>query len=393
METPASHASRLRMQTKTLEKNPPSKLTIGWDIGGAHVKMVMMDANGLVVGVHQVPCPLWKGIDQLTKVISKLKPLFSSSVTQVKHAITMTGELADVFESRQYGVLAIAECLEQSLGGSLFYFALNQDAPRQSVWYAKHQLPQAWLDVASANWAASATYIAELTKEGVVVDIGSSTTDITRIQEHRLANNGMTDAGRMAAGELFYSGVVRTPIMAIAQQLPFRGQWVNVAAEHFATTADVYRLTGELAQEFDMADTADGQDKTLVSSARRLARMIGHDVEDASLSEWQQFASHISILHQEPIRRALLQTFSRSLVPNSFKESNQNERRSNLVSHLPLIAMGAGAFLVQSIAKQWHLKCISAEQFVVSEDKRLKYEAEVCFPAYAVAALLIRQGG
>jgi (4-(4-[2-(gamma-L-glutamylamino)ethyl]phenoxymethyl)furan-2-yl)methanamine synthase len=32
-----------------------------------------------------------------------------------------------------------------------------------------------------------------------------------------------------------------------------------------------------------MADTADGKGKTMLESARRLARMIGYDVEDKSL--------------------------------------------------------------------------------------------------------------
>lgn len=393
METHASHASRLTMQTITAEKNIASMTTIGWDIGGAHVKMVMIDTNGQVVFVEQLPCPLWKGLDQLTGVITKLTPLISPYGSHLRHAITMTGELVDVFISREAGVMAIAECLEQRLSGPKYYFALDQKAPEQNAWVSKPQLSEAWLNVASANWAASATFIATLIKDAVIVDIGSSTTDIILIQNHRLATSGKTDAERMAAGELCYTGVVRTPLMALGQQFPFRGQWVNVAAEYFATTADVYRLTGNLAQDYDMADTADGQDRSPLSSARRLARMIGRDVEDASIREWQQLASHISVIHQEPIRRALLLMFSRHASSDWLAGDNHEPHQRNVISPYPLIAMGAGAFVVKDMARQWNLNCLSAEQFVVSEDKRLQQQAQVCFPAYAVAALLIRQGG
>ena len=60
-----------------------------------------------------------------------------------------------------------------------------------------------------------------------------------------------TDAARLATGELVYHGVVRTPLCALAARVPFRGSAVSVMNEFFATTADVYRLTGELDPAHD----------------------------------------------------------------------------------------------------------------------------------------------
>ena len=46
-------------------KPGPSKPIIGWDIGGAHLKAVLLDANGNVLNIKQLPCPLWRGLHEL----------------------------------------------------------------------------------------------------------------------------------------------------------------------------------------------------------------------------------------------------------------------------------------------------------------------------------------
>ena len=43
---------------------------IGWDIGGAHLKAALLDGSGEVLQVLQLPCQLWKGLDQLEKAIN-----------------------------------------------------------------------------------------------------------------------------------------------------------------------------------------------------------------------------------------------------------------------------------------------------------------------------------
>ncbi|HSF71437.1 MAG TPA: hydantoinase/oxoprolinase family protein, partial [Methylotenera sp.] len=171
------------------------------------------------------------------------------------------------------------------------------------------------------------------------------------------------------------TGVVRTPVMALAQKLSFESHKINVAMEYFATMADVYRLTGELLPEYDMAETADGKGKTPLESARRLARMIGHDV-DASYDskKWIKLALTCRNLQLQQIKTAIL----KQLKPN-----------------MPIIGAGAGRFLVKAIADD--LACDfmhvceaisirSAEQSVSTHT----HDIEVCFPAYAVAYLRVK---
>jgi len=35
---------------------------IGWDVGGAHLKAVLINAQGQVLHAKQVYCPLWRGL-------------------------------------------------------------------------------------------------------------------------------------------------------------------------------------------------------------------------------------------------------------------------------------------------------------------------------------------
>ena len=106
----------------------------------------------------------------------------------------------------------------------------------------------------------------------------------------RVVAAGRDDAARLASGELVYQGVVRTPLCALGPRIEFRGAHYNVMNELFATSADVYRLTGELDPAHDQHPAADGAPKDRAATQRRLARMIGLDARDASDEQWLRFA-------------------------------------------------------------------------------------------------------
>jgi len=96
-----------------------------------------------------------------------------------------------------------------------------------------------------------------------------------------VAARGYTDAQRLAAGELVYTGLVRSFIMACATACRFKGFWTPLINENFANMADVYRILGSLPADADMMATADGREKTRKGSLARLARMVGADAADA----------------------------------------------------------------------------------------------------------------
>lgn len=265
-----------------------AKEILGWDIGGAHLKMARIDAGGAVLETAQFATPLWLGLHTLAEAFAALKSRLAGGAT--RHALTMTGELVDIFPTRADGVRALldlfarhfepASTLVYTLKDGLIPFA---DAAGRSI------------DVASANWHATARYVATAAGTGILVDVGSTSTDIIPFQSHRLCNQGRTDQERLRCGELVYTGIVRTPVMALVQRVPFAGEWQNVAAELFATSADVYRVTGELDEADDLMAAADNGGKAVADSVRRLARMLGADLQPSDGTEaWRELAQFIA---------------------------------------------------------------------------------------------------
>jgi len=343
-----------------------NQCVIGWDIGGAHVKAVMLDAQGHIVRVSQQACALWKGLHLLEAALKEILQQWQLQPAECAHAVTMTGELVDLFEHRIQGVQAIAETVLKYMPNAVFYMATPDRGAEFTATVSGHET-----GIASMNWHASAQCLAMRNATAMlVVDIGSTTTDITLCEKQQVIASGWTDAARMRQHGLFYSGVVRTPLMALGPYIEWQAQVQHIAAEYFATTADVYRVLGELSPQYDLADTADGQSRSISASMRRLARMVGHDLEDVETQIWHSLAQ---AFRQRQIT-CLLQAIQSNLVQH----------------HVPVSAitgLGAGSFLLPELAQALNLPYIPASSWMAATQPKLKDDAEVCFPAYAVARL------
>ncbi len=79
-----------------------------------------------------------------------------------------------------------------------------------------------------------------------------------------------------------YAGVRRTPICALATELPLRGIPTGLAAEIFASTLDIYLVLGDIEAEPENSSTADGRPATVAAARDRLARMVGADRDSFS---------------------------------------------------------------------------------------------------------------
>ena len=117
-------------------------------------------------------------------------------------------------------------------------------------------------------------------RDALFIDIGSTTTDLIPVVAGRVAAVGYSDAERLAAGELIYTGMTRSFVMSLASRAPFRGAWTPLMNEYFASSADVHRILGDLPDGADKMATADGREKTVEASRARLARMIGREADE-----------------------------------------------------------------------------------------------------------------
>jgi len=98
-----------------------SDATLGWDVGGAHLKAALVSATGEVLEVYQVACPLWRGIAELDQALAEV--LGQLETIPQQHAITMTGELVDIFLSRREGVMQIAQFMADHLNGEVLFYS------------------------------------------------------------------------------------------------------------------------------------------------------------------------------------------------------------------------------------------------------------------------------
>ena len=180
-----------------------SKQYFGWDIGGAHLKIAKLSDDGNILKVRQIVCPLWLGVGELSRAVALLD--FDIDGEDAVHAVTMTGELCDVFENRSAGVKQIVECLLPHLNAS----ATIRIYGGYDGWLSPEQAAGRYtLSVASANWLALGAFTAEIIGDGVLVDVGSTTTDISPIINAQVQCAGKNDASRLACEELVYTGVV-----------------------------------------------------------------------------------------------------------------------------------------------------------------------------------------
>lgn len=330
---------------------------VGWDLGGAHVKAALCQ-NGTIRKVWQLPCPLWQGLecfDQAVRTISAFLPACG-------HGVTMTGEMTDIFPHRQAGVQALLARFATLVQGDVHVFADTGFIPLSELNLANCR------HIGSQNWRLPGLWLSQQVADALYIDVGSTTTDILVIADHRLVVRSEGDHQRLRTGELLYLGVVRTPLMALAQEVPFQGYCVPLMAEHFATTADVYRILERLPPVKDQAGTADGGGKTVGASMRRLARMIGLDFEDAPPSAWHRLACSF--------HEILLQRLTLACLRHCRGKPC-------------LVGAGVGRFIVPELARRLALPCRDFTDFV-PEIPGDSFTAADCAPAAALALLLSR---
>ncbi len=361
---------------------------VGWDIGGAHVKACMVERGDgeqkpAVRDIAQWPCPLWQGLAHLDTTIALARTrwpeAWDARAGDTQHVATMTGEMVDLFANREDGVRRLAAFLAEALGPSLRLYA---GTPTRR-WVSAQAVEAHWPAIASANWRATAEAVALRCADAVLVDIGSTTTDLTVLRAGRITSPGASDAQRLASGALVYQGVVRTPLCALAQRVPFGGhagaEPVNVMNEFFATTADVYRLTGELDPAHDQQATADNAGKDLLATRQRLARMIGRDAHEAGADAWLQLANFWRGAQLDEITGQLARVLA----------------AAGIGAKAPIVGAGCGDFLAAELAARSGRRYLRFAGLValpeaVPEAARPTAPAtwaQVCAPAVALALL------
>jgi len=327
---------------------------LGLDIGGANLKAAHSDGRA-----RSQPFALWKAPADLPDALRELLrdwPPFD------RLAMTMTGELCDCFATKREGVRTILDAVS-AVAGPLPIIVWRNDGRLVSLAAARADP----LPAAAANWLALATWAGRIAPRGpaLLIDVGSTTTDIVPLLDGRPCPGARTDPERIRQGELVYTGVSRTPLCAVLGGFG--------AAELFATTRDVYLMLGRLPEDPTDRDTADGRPATRACAEARVARMVCADLETSTADERRKVAERVLLKQVYQIVTAI-EIVARNALPR-----------------LPetIILAGAGEFLAQvALSEQKTIPPCPVFSF------NREFGAEVSKAACAYAlAVLASEGG
>jgi probable H4MPT-linked C1 transfer pathway protein len=299
---------------------------IGLDIGGANTKAVWRDGDEL--RTFSRPFEVWRDRDALTAVVRDAVAELATEPVELV-ALTTTAELSDAFRTKREGVGFVLDAVEAALGGPLL--ALTTAGELVSLAEARARP----LDVAAANWVASAVAVGALHADALMLDVGSTTADVVPIAAGRVAAVGRADLDRLVAGELVYTGVLRTNLATIAPRVPVRGRWCPVASELFAISADVHLILGHIAPAAYSCPTPDGRAASVECARERVARLVCADAEQLEPGEVEAIAAYLHAAQVRQIEAAA------QLVSGRFARSAP-----------PVVPLGSGAFLARAVAER-----------------------------------------
>ena len=255
--------------------SPRGIAVLGWDIGGSNTKAALVESeHGRLSVCRFLSVPLEMARDSAALVSTLRRLAADLGPGLVTHAVTMTAELSRGFRTKREGVGFVLDALAEAFPGHRVQ-VYGVDGRFLDPVDARARP----LEVAASNWAATARYVGRQTPDCLLVDIGTTSTDLIPVLAGEPRTVGRTDPERLLSGELVYTGALRTPVETVTRLVPLWGGLCPLAAEGFALMGDVYLWLGALDAGDYSVPTADGRPPTREFAGERLARAVCADAE------------------------------------------------------------------------------------------------------------------
>ena len=266
----------------------------GFDIGGANTDLAVIDFEDGEIKNMEVDfayLPMWSNNDDLSHVLVELIENICPVSEIDAVGISMTAELVDAYDTKKDGVLDIVKKCEETFTCPIAYVGVDG-------MISKSEIEKDPLKAAAANWIATAQIATLISDNCIFIDTGSTTTDIIPIKEGHECAIGKSDFDRSATGELVYTGTLRTNLASFLDKVELNGKEYRVASELFAQTADVYMVLDLITEDDYICDTFDGEGKSIIDCARRIARVVCADLEMLSMDD---IVAMSEVIHQKQI--------------------------------------------------------------------------------------------
>jgi probable H4MPT-linked C1 transfer pathway protein len=306
---------------------------IGLDVGGANTKAAAVEGDETIRIVSE-PFELWREPEGLSDAIASVVGALELGDAPV--ALTTTAELVDVFASKREGVLSVLAAAERALPGRPIRVMTTAGAL-----VGLDEARAAPLACAAANWVATALLVARSEPDAILLDCGGTTTDVIPIVGGEVAAGGRTDVERLLAGELVYTGALRTNIAALVSAVPIGGEPCPVSTELFAITADAHLLRGSLTAEQCTCTFPDDRGTSPAEVRSRLARVVCADPEQLADGDLEAIADAVHEAQVAAITAGLWRVAGR--VPPG----------------TGVLAVGVGAFLARAAAERCGLALVA----------------------------------
>lgn len=268
----------------------------GFDIGGANTDLAIIDFENDEIKNIEVDfayLPMWSNNDDLSRVLVELIENICPVSEIDAVGISMTAELVDAYDTKKDGVLDVVRKCEDTFSCPIAYVGIDG-------MMSKEDIEKTPLKAAAANWIATAQIATLISDNCIFIDTGSTTTDIIPIKNGKECAIGKSDFDRSATGELVYTGTLRTNLASFLDKIEFDGKKYRVASELFAQTADVYMVLDLISEDDYVCDTFDGESKSKIDCAKRIARVVCADLEMLSMDDIVEISEFI---HQKQIEQ------------------------------------------------------------------------------------------
>jgi len=276
------------------------------DVGGVNIKaaVVKVGKPHRLLGFCTQYFPIWKiGKERLGDALNQVNKTFGLECDVV--ALTMTAELSDAYQTKREGVEHIVDTVQKIYRGKPIYVLTTSGS-----FFDTEASIKAPLEVAGANWVATAWLAGKLLNSCIMIDVGSTTTDIIPVLRGKVAAKGKTDLERLQNGELVYTGALRTNLATLTKKVPVNGVLTPISAEYFASTGDVHLILKHITEDEFTVETADGRGRSLGEAYARLARIVCADVEMLNKETLDEIARYLYKVQLKQIIDALKKVLS-----------------------------------------------------------------------------------
>ncbi|MFX0116505.1 MAG: hydantoinase/oxoprolinase family protein [Candidatus Hodarchaeota archaeon] len=275
----------------------------GMDIGGANTKYVVLkqDFGGELstVDSNSFFFPFWEKKTEFPVFIRKLVHSIEKKYKKTEFGITITAELSDAFETKIEGIEFIVKAISKATTRTPHIYATTGEflTPASAI--------SNWLKTAASNWHATATIVSHYFPDALLIDIGSTTTDLIRIYQGKPCPQGFTDTERLQTGELIFVGILRTNLATLSNELLIDGVTTQTSTEFFACTGDLMRALGRINPQEYSIPTPDGKSTSLRHCLGRIAKVVCGDINTLNEDQIIDLAKQLLLCIQQRIQWGL----------------------------------------------------------------------------------------